>query len=600
MAQSLLKYPVRNRFPLSAFSAIVGFLSLFATSLFAQLEDPRLDVVSGHYTGTSFDSLTFINDTVGARIFYNSGYFGGNSIIANVEGGYIWDGHEVFDRSAFSGSNAVTRFVSDPSVTGQYDYHATMVGHVLAGAGLTQDRTDLSIAGAGIAPFAELWSGAIATSFSSSDIGSFDTTTASTLTPYKTFFRGTLSDPRKADVVNSSWGGDDPNSSAMLTVDALARENSTVAFVVAAGNSGTSSVTAPASLYNNIAVGSLGGTNFLTPSEFSSRGPADFVIRNANPALDQTITGVRAAVDIAAPGEQMALAAYLGSTGSLAGQPITQDSEGQPYTPATAPTDQYFTNLDGTSFASPIVAGGVGLLKDVAKSSFYAPLLGANALDTRVIKSVLMAGSRETVGWDNGQHNLDGVIVTTQSLDYATGAGALDLTGAAEIYLLSSTRDVAGLGGGTITSSGWDYGSAALHGSNDYIFDSSFAANIELTISLNWFSGSTIGVDDLGQDLSFADLNLSLWLVVGGVLTEEVAESSSLYNNSEFLRLTLSESGLYALRVTFQGLIYDLTPGGVTSEDYGLAWQAVPEPGTIALLVCALVLLFLRKRQARA
>ncbi|CAN5612437.1 hypothetical protein BH09VER1_BH09VER1_21760 [soil metagenome] len=592
-----------NWFPVPAFYAIIALLSLVGSAS-AQIENPQLGIVSGNYSGTTFDSITFVNDVVGARIFYNSGYFGESEVIANVEGGYIWDGHEVFDRTVFSGSNAVTTFVSDPSVTAEYDFHATMVGHVLAGAGHVTgtNGTDLSILGAGMAPFAELWSGAIATSFSSSDIGSFETTKESTLTPYKTFFRGgTSTAGRKADVINSSWGGSDPagTSTEILTIDALARENASVAFVVAAGNSGTGTVSAPGSGYNGITVGSLGGTDFLTPSNFSSSGPTDFY----NPATDQTISGVRHSVDISAPGELMALAAYLGSTGSLRGTTYTQDP---------SPTDQYFLNEDGTSFATPIVAGGIGLLKDAAKGPAYA--YGPEAFDTRVIKSVLMAGSRRTTGWNNGQTTgLDGVIRTTQALDIAAGAGALDLTGAAEVYFgiaqdpLLSTRDVAGLGGGSITSAGWDYGAVSydrtsgIGQSNDYTFDTSFSTDIELTISLNWFAGRTIDVNDLGADLSFSNLNLELWLVVDGVFVREVAESATIYDNTEFLRVDLTEAGTYGLRVTFLGLVYDLSPETTATENYGLAWQSqtVPEPGTIALLVAALTFLIIRGRSLR-
>ncbi|PTX95125.1 hypothetical protein DB345_12590 [Spartobacteria bacterium LR76] len=539
----------------------------------------------------SESTVYFTNLEIGAMLFYNSGFYGQRSVIANVEAGYIWNGHDVFDRSQIPAelgvSSAVTQYVADASITPEYDFHATMVGHVLAGTGYTTenggqfiyDGSDiLPFVKAGIAPFAELWSGAIATSFSSEDIGSFSTTTESTLTPYRTFFRGI--NGRKADVINSSWGGYDPgaNADTTRTIDALARENSTVVFVVSAGNSGDFPVSAPGSGYNNITVGSVGGTHFLTPSDFSSREAVDFY----NPATGETITGVRAAVDIAAPGEDLFLAAYLGKTGSLASlTDVVQD---------ISPTDLYFLRQSGTSFAAPIVAGGIGLLKDVVH--YYEENgvpISAYTLDTRVVKSVLMAGATRTEGWNNGQTDQNGIVTTTQSLDYATGAGAMNLEKTADIYLLSGTRDVAGLGGDSISAKGWDYGQLAEGGANEYRFADAFTGQVELTISLNWFTGTDFDENDIGQSLSFANLNLEVWQIINGALTNKVAESISLYNNTEFLRIALDNPGEYAIRVAFLGMIYDLDPSA-NNTDYALAWQTetVPEPSTWLLMVFGL------------
>lgn len=572
-------------------SAVCGVLALAVPA--SGQEDPRNLFITGHYEDGVFQSTDLANEVVGALLFYNSGFFGQRSVIANVEGGHIWSGHEVFDRSGLDPglgvSPAVTQFVSGTGVVGQTDYHATLVGHILGGTGYidTENGGSFTYVGIGLAPYAEMWSGAIATSFSGSDIGSFETTTDSVLTPYRAFFRGI--EGRKADVINSSWGGADTaaTSDETQTLDALALENSTVAFVVAAGNSGTAPVSAPGSAYNNITVGALGGADFLTPSEFSSRQAVDFY----NPVSGTTTIGVRSAVDLAAPAENMFLAAYLGPTGSLETlDDITEDP---------SPDDLYFLNQDGTSFAAPIVSGGIALLKDVVHSYentiFEMP---ATALDTRVVKSVLMAGAQRTVGWDNGQRMSGLVVSTTQSLDYATGAGALDLEQTANIYLLSETMDVVGIEGGEIGASGWDFATVALGGANEYRFTNPFDEPVELTISLNWFAGTGFDEDDLGEALSFADLNLELWLLEGDVFTTQIAESVSVYNNTEFLRLTLALSGEYGIRVTFLGLVYDVQ-GLNAPTDYGLAWQAqaVPEPSLLALLgVAGIVILFVRRR----
>jgi len=555
------------------------------------LGDARGTFLSGIYPGTTEDPLDWANDASGAAIFYNSGYFGERAVIANVEGGYIWSGHEVFDRSAIPAGSpgagaAITEFVAAPGVAGQTDYHATMVGHILAGTGYVEGTAggSLTYAGMGMAPFAQLWSGAIATAFSETDIGSFETTTESVLAPYKAFFRGI--DGRKADVINSSWGGTGDGaavSDEMLTLDALARENPTVAFVAAAGNGDAGQVSSPGSGFNNIAVGSLGGASFLTPSTFSSRGAADFFNPEENDGAGLLHTGVRAAVDLSAPGEQLFLAAYLGPTGALQFLPeITQDP---------SPAGLYFINQDGTSFSAPTVAGGIALLKDVAMGPAFA--LAEEAFDTRVIKSVLMASSKSTDGWDNGQATAtDGVVRTTQALDFATGAGALDLTAAAGVYLLSGTRDVPGSTGGSIAVSGWDFGAVAPGQSNAYAFDSALTEGVILTVSLNWFAGTSIDTSsDLGRGLTFTDLNLEIGLVNDGVFATLVAESATVYNNTEFLRIGIPSDGQYAVRVTFHGLVYGPSPA--SPEPYGLAWataQPVPEPSTVLLFATALAI----------
>ncbi len=186
------------------------------------------------------------------------------------------------------------------------------------------------------------------------------------------------------------------------------------------------------------------------------------------------------------------------------------------------------------------MAGGIGLLKDVVH--YYEEngvALSSHMLDTRVVKSVLMAGATRTDGWNNGQAEQNGVVTTTQALDYATGAGAMNLEKTAGIYLLGGTQDVAGLGGGAISAKGWDYGELAEGGANEYRFADSFTGQMELTISLNWFAGTDFDANDIGEALSFANLNLEVWQLVNGAATNKVAESISLYNNTEFLRIAL-------------------------------------------------------------
>ena len=187
---------------------------------------------------------------------------------------------------------------------------------------------------AGIAPLVHLWSGSIATQFNPdghstrrrrhSSIPMSRRCRSDATSPYSCTGI-TFTTLAKADVVNSSWGFPDPGGDAFepVAIDALVFANHTT-FVAAAGNSGPgpNTVGAPASAYNKIAVASLAADNTANPytvaNDFSSRGPNDFVIpgKPDGSTASRVIPGVRPVVDIAAPGDALALAFYGGLTGS--------------------------------------------------------------------------------------------------------------------------------------------------------------------------------------------------------------------------------------------------------------------------------------------
>ncbi len=537
-------------------------------------------IYSGDYQNGAFESLTFVNPVVGWDLFFNSGFRGQSTVIGNVEAGLVWSGHEVFIRPAQVTTGLSTYTNMAVGALNEVDYHATTVGHILAGSGYRISDDSYTYVGLGMAPEATLISAGIATEFSAVNPGEFQTSTQSVVNAYRALFQGV--GVAKADVINSSWGGDDPSASSAepLAIDGLARQNASVAFVVSAGNGGSDTVSSPASGFNNISVGSLGGASFLEPSSFSSSGLTDFY----NPKTLETITGVRAAVDIAAPGERLALAAYLGNSGTIGASLPELIQE-------PSPTDLYFLNMDGTSFAAPIVAGGIALLKDAGNTLLAG---NANASDTRVIKSVLMASAQKTIGWDNGQ---DGFNVTTQVLDPITGAGAMDLVAAADVYYFG-TQDVAGSAGGEIESVGWESATIDLGEMIEYKFNTEFREEMTLTVALNWFAVSGFdNTTEVGSAIAFSNLDLEVWsLDSGGAFESMVGSSMSTYNNTEFLRIASLAAGNYGLRVVFDSIIYDMSDA-VTSENYGLAWRAVavPEPSVAAMFGVLLVFLWRRR-----
>ena len=570
------------------------------------LADPALSLAevapSLHILAGDQNAPTFINYAVGAELLWSNGYFGQGVVIANVEAGHFWSGHEVFDRSAL-GITATpalqinaTPSESEPEL-GEVDFHATMVAHVLAGAKTVVDpltsAVSLTYAGAGMAPKATLWSGAIATHFDKTveNAGSFSIseTGVSFRTPYVAFFNGTLGG--RADVINSSWGFSDPSQEAeeTRTLTGLAAQNPSVAGVFSAGNSGygVDKVGGPASTPNGFSVGSLGGTELLTPSSFSSGGPIAFY----NPATAALIPAARAAVHLAAPGENFALAAYLQPTGGL--EPLLSAGT------ISSANDLYFTfNQSGTSFAAPVVSGGLALLKSLARVEFAQPVGVPNerleaALDTRVLRSVTMATALRTTGWNNGQSIASGgFLLTTQALDYRTGAGAFDVSRAAIAYVLG-TADVPGIGGATgLAPTGWDRGSVTLGASTDYTIDlSTLLAPSELVVALNWFSADHFDVSGGVTYGSFADLDLEVWSVsAGGAFDTLLAASRTDYNTTEFLRFTVAPGERYGLRVQFDRFVYNMDGTSLTDPTlYGLAWatSAIPEPASFGLFLSA-------------
>ncbi len=545
---------------------------------------------------SSFLWLHEANNLIGTSALYGMGYWGLNSRIANVEAGIAWNEHEVFRQrqegvpisigpgitiiytpNTFNQNSSIPYEPESAPAAGQISGHATAVAAMLGGLSIDEEG-NLLILGTGIAPLAELQSGAIAISYDSENPGNFEINKTSFLKPYVDYFTGGESGTLKMDVINSSWGYTDATGRDMIyagLIDGLARENATVAFVAAAGNSGPDTAPgSPAGGFNAISVGAVthDGTHtdrYLTPAEFTPDRPLDFY----NPETDETIPGVRAGVHLVAPGTDMVLATY---------------DETDPES-----TDLYYINAAGTSFAAPMVSGGVALLKEMVKHQLPG---NTDALDTRVVRSVLLAGARETIGWDNAQSDTgDGVIRTTQALDYRTGAGLVDLEQSAVIYLNPQEADQTNL-----TYHGWDLQTIAEGEFVDYSLAFS-EEPMELTLSLNWFINTEfLEATEEYNDLWFSNLDLSLWQL--GETPTLLAESVSLYNNSEFLRITLDGNAQYVIRISHLGTIFNTTLLTDTSETYALAWsaQVIPEPSTWLLLVSVTLgtLLLHRKRRA--
>jgi hypothetical protein len=192
------------------------------------VQSPGSGAIQGPFTVT-YDINTF----VGADRFYNAGFTGTSAVMANIEAGYIWNSHETMTH--------VGLIPTSSGAAGEFDRHATAVGMVMGGrlGGASPGPYQR-----GMAPDAQLFSGAIATSWPSNNSSFPRFTTSffvnynaiSTYGPYRAAFINGLSaqgGPRTADVINVSWQGPSDfagrtgTDTLAGTLDALAYENPT-------------------------------------------------------------------------------------------------------------------------------------------------------------------------------------------------------------------------------------------------------------------------------------------------------------------------------------------------------------------------------------
>lgn len=529
---------------------------------------------------TSVGSGTFnLNAFLGAGRYYghSTPITGQNTIATNLEAGHVWNGHEALTH--------VSTFTQDTAAWGGgavaplYDRHATWAGLFIGGR---QTALNPSIKQQGLAPGTDLRSAAIATGWDGAAYAlSFGISYGTLLTAYDASF-GT------ADVINSSFGGEDPSGTGALALlaDSYSFSSPTTSYVVSAGNEGpaTNTVGSPGSAYNTITVGALGSANgFDSIASFSSRAPQNFAYYSGTTAI--VVPGVRAAVDIVAPGASLTSAFYGGQAGgNNATLPNSIDQGSDP----TA----YSASIAGTSFAAPIVAGGATLVASAART--LAPLVSnSNASQSMVVKSLLLTGADKTTGWNNGQQSMtvsgSTFIQTNQSLDWTLGAGRMNLDKTFDIQVNGQT-DVSGTNGvmGPVSLRGWDFGSAVLGTNNDYVIADVLAAGSTLTTTLSWMRPR--GYDGVFYEYAQADLDVSVWaLDESNNFTTLIAQSVSDYNTVEHLSFTVPSWGRYGLRVEYGSNTFDNTVGNVWGsaafpQDYGLAWTAVPEPTTFMLL----------------
>ena len=435
-----------------------------------------------------------------------------------VRGDYVWaQGHSgagveigVIDiYFAYWGHPAIAgnyrgseRFTKTP---GYWGSHATQV----TGTAASQDTTYK-----GAAPAAGWWTAQTGNPASRSDL---PTQTAAA----ETFAQGLSGlGGNGVEVITTSIGFASGDTSAMdhwsLGLDHIIHENGPT-ITVAAGNSGPNLDTLdglPTGAYNAIIVGATGDTNG-SPSEdyshlasYSSRGP--------------TSDG-RCKPDIVAPGSVLHL-----------------------------PTlNSAWIDGSGTSFATPMVAGGAALLIGAGRDLGYST-------DPKVIKSVLLNSADKLAGWSN---------TPTQPLDFNQGAGQMNLQNAYLQYLPGENDP------GAVPATGWDRHEITPAAENLYSIEGYIPAGNVIALTLTWdrivTADNPTKLEDVQYTADHLD-NLDLFLYDAADPGILLAGSVSSVDNVEHIYFTPAEGGRYVIGVKMSGA----APGA--AEIYGLSWHMDP------------------------
>ncbi len=440
---------------------------------------------------------------VKADFMWAQGYTGSSAKIGVIDL-FVADGNHLALAGNYLGYEKMTKGKGPPVGSD----HATAV----AGAAVSQDATYK-----GVAPDSGFWTVQTIKFQGPHLVGSLrdQTRAAETLAQGLGNLAG-----NPVDVITMSIGM--PNNPAdgadqwSLGLDHIVRTNGQT-ITVSAGNDGAGGSTAsglPTGAYNIITVGATGSDANGNPSEDYSRIAS---YSTTGPTADG-----RSKPDIVAPG-------------SLIRMPIEGGGWGIG---------------DGTSFATPIVAGGAALLIDMGQD------LG-HSTAPEVIKSVLLNSADKLSGWSH---------TSTQPLDFSQGAGQLNLENAYNQYL-NSEQDP-----GLVSGVGWDRQEVNhLQSENFYTIDGLVPNGEIFSATLVWnriVSTDVEDIDDVEYSLDHLD-NLDLYLYEASDLSFPVASSISTIDNVEHIYYSVLEDGNYVLGVKMNGAWLG------DSETYGLAWHTL-------------------------
>ena len=209
-----------------------------------------------------------------------------------------------------------------------------------------------------------------------------------------------------------------------------------------------------------------------------------------------------------------------------------------------------------------------------------------------VTKAVLMNSADKLPGWDNGQQITGGVITTTQALDWAMGAGRMNLNAAFTQYTTSAyVTTMPGISSSgfniVVANAGWGYGTSSLGVKNNYQLANELFAGQQVTVTLDWLrSRAWNNASNDYIDIAQAELDLMVYRMMTGGEDQLVAQSISPVSTTQELFFNLQDSGRYFIQVGYTTNLFDLS-GSYASQNYGIAWSVsdVPEPGSLLLIL---------------
>lgn len=273
-------------------------------------------------------------------------------------------------------------------------------------------------------------------------------------------------------------------------------------------------------------------------------------------------------------------------------------------------------NSSGSSFSAPHVTGTVALLHEYANAQPISQRFPVGPKsDHRVMKAVLVnsvdkikddgtivpvgnaLGMQKTILDKAGNNWLTSEAYTqfVRPLDDEMGSGALNAGRAVQQF------GAGRYGIGNVPVIGWSFGSIGGNNQNWYTFDSNLFNDSFVSITLTW--DSQVALDDANNNTLFdlgetftrsalSDLDLALQRNTGtpqAPVWENVDFSISSVDNLEHIFYRTEAAGMYRFGVISP---FTFTPG----TQYGLAWWAVPTPGTIGLLGLAGLVAARRRR----
>jgi hypothetical protein len=214
-----------------------------------------------------------------------------------------------------------------------------------------------------------------------------------------------------------------------------------------------------------------------------------------------------------------------------------------------------------SSYATPLVAGVIGLLAQAAKSDpNLADATGTGSAP--VMKAVLMTSARKLPWWHKGSINPEDDHAVP--LDYSQGAGAVDALAA--YTLLKSGEQKSG----SVAASGWDLASLKLDGTaaNSYAFDGQPGAGRTIAATLVWnrhYKQTYPFEHDKTRD---ADLALELWSYdAAGAKLADYSDSHT--DNVEHISFAAEPNTSYFLVVRMS----QAAVAENADEKYAIAWR---------------------------